>query len=202
MASWNDRFQQLQGKTRFVVCRLMLHLAGREAAPLLGVMNQAAQQAIAQEGDLNTLGEGLVEICQSLLQYDTYWRAAANEGDVFWNEGEAGDYVNELFTDSAQRYQSGVMFDSSGESTEELLLTVPVTENLIVMLTVAYTGESPDLETDLSDINALKAGLKAMINLQAQERLRAIQVHFAPAQLGDALTSDDLLVHFAELVPL
>jgi uncharacterized membrane protein len=202
MASWNDRFQQLQGKTRFVVCRLMLHLAGREAAPLLGVMNQAAQQAIAQDGDLNTLGEGLVEICQSLLQYDTYWRAAANEGDVFWNEGEAGDYVNELFTDSAQRYQSGVMFSPSAEPTEESLLTVPVTENLIVMLTLAYTGESPELETDLSDIHALKAGLKAMINLQSQERLRAIQVHFAPAQLGDALTSDDLLVHFAELVPL
>jgi uncharacterized membrane protein len=202
MASWNDRFQQLQGKTRFVVCRLMLHLAGREAAPLLGVMNQAAQQAIAQGGDLNTLGEGLVEICQSLLQYDTYWRSAANEGDVFWHEGEAGDYVNELFTDSAQRYQSGVMLDQPVESTAESLLTVPVTENLIVMLTIAYTGESPDLETDLSDIHALKAGLTAMINLQSQERLRAIQVHFAPAQLGDELTSDDLLVHFAELVPL
>jgi len=27
-------------------------------------------------------------------------------GDVFWDEGEAGDYFNELFTDSAQRYLS------------------------------------------------------------------------------------------------
>lgn len=203
MASWSDRFQQLQGKTRFVVCRLMIHLEGRDAAPLLGIINQAARQAIASEGDLQTLGEGLVEICQALLQYDVYWRSAANEGDVFWNEGEAGDYINELFTDSAQRYQSGSVFDDTDNPTgEESPLTISVTENLVVMLTIAYTGEMPDLETNLADIEALKAGLKDMINLHYQERLRAIQVHFAPAQLGDELTTDHLLLHFSELVPL
>jgi uncharacterized membrane protein len=202
MTSWNDRFQKLQGKTRFVVCRLMLHLEGRDAAPLLGIINQAARQAIAHDGDLQTLGEGLVEICQALLQYDVYWRSAANEGDVFWNEGEAGDYVNELFTDSAQRYQSGSMIDDTVNPTNEPPLTVPITNNLVVMITLAYTGEMPDLENDLADINALKDGLKAIINLHYQERLRAIQVHFAPAQLGDELTTDHLLLHFSELIPL
>ena len=37
-----------------------------------------------------------------------YWQSAGNEGDVVWDEGEAGDYVNELFTDSAQRYLSEI----------------------------------------------------------------------------------------------
>ena len=201
MTSWSDRWQQLQGKTRFTVCRVMLHLEGRDAAPLLGTINQAARQAIASEGDINTLGEGLVEICQALLQYDVYWRSAANEGDVFWDEGEAGDYINELFTDAAQRYQSGSAFDDTDNPTDEPL-AVPVTDNIVVMLTIAYTGEMQDLETNLADIEALKEGLKAIINLQYQERLRAIQVHFAPAQLGDELTTDQLLLHFSELVPL
>jgi len=71
-----------------------------------------------------------------------------------------------------------------------------------VMLTVAYEDNVPELETDLSDINALKTALKALINLHYQDRLRAVQVHFSPAQLGDELTADQLLSHFPELIPL
>ncbi len=199
MNSWRDRFNKISGRTRFVVCRLFIHLAGEEVAPLLGVLNRAGRNAIAADGDLTVLGEGLVEICQSLLQYDTYWQSAANEGDVFWDEGEAGDYVTELFTDSGQRYLSEPAFDDA--STEDDL-TLPVTHNLVVMITVAYEGEVPELETDLSNISALKDALKVLINLHYQEKLDAIQVHFSPAQLGDQLTSDQLLLNFPELLPL
>jgi hypothetical protein len=200
MSSWRDRLNQLGGRTRYVVCRLFIHLAGEEVAPLLGILNRAAREAVESDGDLDVLGEGLVEICQNLLQYDVYWQSAANEGDVFWNEGEAGDYVNELFTDSAQRYLSEPDFSEPSESDEPLLL--PVTRNLVVMITVAYTGEVPELETNLASMDALRAGLKALINLHYQERLEAIQVHFSPAQLGDELTNDQLLLNFPELVPL
>ena len=199
MTGWRDRFNQVTGRTRFAVCRLFLHLAGEEVAPLLGVLNRAARQAIDSEGDIEDLGLGLVEICQSLLQYDTYWLSAANEGDVFWDEGEAGDYFNELFTDSAQRYLSEP--DLSTPTSNEPL-SIPITRNLIVMITVAYEGEVPELETNLADISPLKAGLKALINLHYQEKLRAIQVHFSPAQLGDELTDDHILQYFPELVPL
>jgi hypothetical protein len=199
MAAWHDRFNQMAGKTRFMVCRVFVHLIGQEVAPLLGVLNVAGQEAIASEGDIQVLGEGLVEICQSLLQYDTYWQAAANEGDVFWREGEAGDFVTQLFTDSAQRYKS-VPIDGGERSPETL--TIPMTQNLVIMLTVACEGETPELETDLANLQALKAGLQAMINLHYQERLRAIQVHFSPAQLGDELTAEQVLVNFPELIPL
>lgn len=201
MSSLRDRFNRLSGRTRFVVCRLFIHLAGKEVAPLLGVLNREAQAAINADGDLKVLGEGLVEICQSLLQYDTYWQAAANEGDVFWDEGEAGDYVTELFTDSAQRYGATPEADESSNQVDEAF-SIPITQNLVVMLTIAYEGDIPELETDLANMQALKAGLKAMINLHYQEGLRAIQVHFSPAQLGDELTSEQILMNFPELIPL
>lgn len=197
--SWRDRFNRLGGRTRFAVCRVLLHLAAQEVAPLLGLLNRTAQQAIASEGDLQILGEGLVDICQTLLQYDIYWRSAANEGDIFWSEEDAADYLTELFTDSAQRYGGAEELE---EFVNDGVLTLPVTQNLVVMLTVAYEGEEPDLETDLADMTTLKAGLKALINLHYQNRLRAIQVHFSPAQLGDVLTADQLLINFSELVPL
>lgn len=202
MTSWRDRLNQMGGKTRFVVCRLFVHLAGREVAPLLGVLNQAARDAIDSEGDLQVLGEGLVEICQSLSELDTYWQSAANEGDVFWDEGEAGDFVTELFTDSAQRYGSSSELEDLDDLDEEDPLTIPITQNLIVMITVAYEGETPALETDLANLPALKAALKALINLHYDQRLRAIQVHYSPAQLGDDLTDDQLIEHYPELIPL
>jgi uncharacterized membrane protein len=188
------------GRTRYVVFRLFLHLGGTEVAPILGVLNHAAREAIDTDGDLQVMGEELVEICQTLLQYDDSWLSAANEGDVFWNEGEAGDYVNELFTDSAQRYLSEP--DLSSDSGLDDPLSIPVTRNVIVMITVAYEGEVPDLETDLSNIQALKQALKALINLHYNNKLKAIQVHFSPAQLGDELTNDQVLQYYPELIPL
>jgi hypothetical protein len=200
MGSLGDRFNQMAGKTRFVVFRLFLHLAGKEVAPMLGILNGAARQAIEADGDMQVFGEGLVEICQSLLQYDVYWQSASNEGNIFWDEGEAGDFVEELFTDSAQRYGSGIEVQGLEPSND--VLSVPITQNLIVMLTVAYEGEVPALEMDLSHISALKTALKALTNLHYQDRLRAVQIHFSPAQLGDELTSDQLILHFPELIPL
>jgi uncharacterized membrane protein len=182
-----------------VVCRLFLHLYGQEIAPLIGILNRTGREAIDSEGDLEVMGEGLVEICQNLLQMNLYWFSVANEGDVFWHEGEAGDYVNELFTDSAARYLSESVSSQLGENEP---LTLPVTDNLVVMITIAFEGESAALETSLADREALEDGLKSIINLHYQGRLRAIQVHFSPAQLGDELTNEQLLLNFPELLPL
>jgi len=195
-----DGFNKMMGKTRYVVFRLFIHLAGSEVAPILGVLNRGARQAIDVDGDVEVLGEGLVELCQTLLQYDEYWTSAANEGDVFWSEGEAGDYVNELFTDSAERYLSEPDFSSTSRSNEPL--SIPVTRNVVVMITLAYEGEVPELESDLSNIQALKDGFKAIINLHYKHKLRAVQVHFSPAQLGDELSNDQLLQYYPELIPL
>lgn len=200
MSSWRDRLNKFGGKTRFVVFRLFVHLAGSEVTPLLGVLNRAAREAVESDGDLKVLGEELVAICQNLLQLQIYWQSAGNEGDVFWKEGEAGNYVNELFTDSAGRYLSEPDFTTPLGENEPLSL--PVTQNVIVMITVAYEGEVPELETNLASVEYLEAGLKALINLHYQESLQAIQVHFSPAQLGDELTDEQILLNFPELVPL
>ncbi|MDE5078362.1 MAG: DUF1517 domain-containing protein [Trichodesmium sp. St2_bin6] len=200
MGSWRDSLNKFTGKTRFVVSRLFIHLTGSEVTPLLGVLNKAAREAVGSEGDLQQVGEELVEVCQTLLQYDTYWQSAANEGDVVWDEAEAGDFFDELFTDSAQRYLSSGENEDYGENNEPL--TLPPTGNLVVMITAAFEGEVPDIETDLASIKAMTQALKALINLHYQEKLRGIQIHFSPARLGDKLDNEQLLVNFSELIPL
>ncbi len=192
-------FNKMMGRTRYVVCRIMIHLSGSEVAPILGVLNRSGREASDAEGDMEVMGEELVKICESLLQYDEYWMSAANEGDVFWEEGDAGDYFQELFTDSAQRYLSE---PPENYSDADDSFSVPVTRNVVVMITAAYEGEVPELEEDLSNIAALQEAFKALINLHFKHKLRAIQVHFSPAQLGDELNNDQLLQHFTELIPL
>jgi len=200
MSAIGDRFNRITGKTRFVVCRLVVSLHGSEVAPLLGTLNRSARLAIAADGDLEVLGEQIETIASQLVELQPYWRSACNEGDVFWDEGDAGDYVNELFADSAQRYQGD--FELGDASDDDAPLTLPVTENAIVSLTIAAEGEVPDLETDLAEIDALTDGLKALGTLHYQERLRAAQVHFAPAQFGDCLTDEQILTNYPELIPL
>jgi hypothetical protein len=190
----------MTGKTRFVVCRIVVSLRGSEVAPLLGTLNRSARIAIEQEGDLDVIGEQLDTIVSQLIDLQPYWQSACNEGDAFWDEGEAGDYVNELFADSAQRYQGD--FDPGDTGLVDDPLTLPVTENVLVSLTIATEGEVPAIETDLADLDALTDGLKALSTLHYQERLRAIQVHFAPAKFGDRLTDEQLLSNYPELIPL
>ena len=197
--SIGDRINQFIGKTRYVVSRIFIHLEGEEVAPLLGVLNQNARMAVDADGDMDTMGECLVNICEGLLQYDFYWKSASNEGDVFWNEGDAGDYVTELFTDSAQRYLSQPDLEDTGEDDG---LSLPVTDNIIVMITVAFEGEVPEIETDLAQRDSLQDGLKALISLHYKQKYRAIAIHFSPARLGEKLTSEQILINFAELIPL
>ena len=194
-----DLFNRMMGKTRYVVCRIFVHLSGSDVTPILGVLNRSAMEAIDADGDMEFMGECLVDICHTLLQYDDYWMSAHNEGDVFWKEGEAGDYFNELFTDSGQRYLSEPDLQAMDDEDD---LTLPPTPNVVVMITIAYEGEVPDLETNLASIGDLKQGLKAAIDLHYKHKLRAIQVHFSPARLGDELTNDQLLQYFPELIPL
>ncbi|HIK37743.1 MAG: DUF1517 domain-containing protein [Geminocystis sp.] len=195
-----ERINRLLGKTRYVVSRIMVHLQGQEAAPLLGVLNQNALRAIEAEGDMEVMGECLVNVCEALLQYEPYWHSAANEGDVFWEESQAGDYVTELFTDSAQRYLANPeLIEEVGENTP---LSLPVTENIVVMITVGFEGEVPEIETDLAQRAALTNGLKALISLHYKQQYRAIAIHYSPARLGEVLTSEQVLLNFPELIPL
>ena len=200
MSSWTDRFNSLTGKRRIVVVRLFIVLIGAESTTLLGVLNRAAQDAIESEGELAIMGESLVEICENLLQRETNWASVHNEGDVFWSEEEASDYLNELFTDATRRYLSETDQPSSEDPDQPL--TLPISPNVVVMLTLALEGEAPDLEADLSNVEALRRGLTQICTLQAQQRLRAIQVNYSPDQMGYVLTDDHLMQQFPELIPL
>jgi uncharacterized membrane protein len=193
-----EQFNKFTGKTRYVVSRIFLQLCGEDITLLLGVLNQAGRQTIEADGDLNIAGECLAEVCQNLLRYEDSWRAAGNEGEVMWNEGDAGGFVNELFTDSGQRY----MGEPDPNVKVDAELTLAPTPNLVVMITIAFTGADESIENNLSQVAPLRNALKSIISLHTGNRLEACQIHFSPAALGEQLSDDQVLRNFPELSPL
>jgi Protein of unknown function (DUF1517) len=202
MFDWSGRLTEMAnkmaGNPRLVVLQIMLHLQGKEIFSIHQLLLQAQENAIAAEGDLRVLEVDLLEICTHLLQLELFWRSAANLGDVFWNADGAADYLNELFMQTVERYPV-----ASEEALQEALaLPDCSTDHLVLTLTIAFEGEEPNLETDLADRSALKQGLICVTNLQEQQRLRAIQVHFSPAAIGEVLTEDEILERYPELIPI
>ena len=185
-------------RQRFVVTRIFVHLRGDGVTPLLGALNQSIR---TEEAAVDRIGQGLVDACQAILDFDRYWYAAANEGEVFRDEGSAGAHFQELQTE-ADRYFASDLLEGSEPPAEADPLTLPVTSNVIAIATLAYTGESAALETGLDAADRLADALKAAIDLHYQNRLKGAQIHFMPARLGDDLTEDRILEYFPDLIPL
>lgn len=199
MASLRDSFNSLTGKSRFVVSRLFVQLTGTGLGPLWGQLQQFQVEANRTDGDLDIMGEGLISLCEALSRRSIEWTAAANEGEIFWSEGEAADYINELFMDSAARY---VLEEDEEASNDQPTLSLSSIQTLVVSIAWAYKGEVPDLETNLASVDALQRAFTALPNLHFNHSLEALQVHFCPFRLEHVLTSEQLLEFFPELAPL
>ncbi|NJM47038.1 MAG: DUF1517 domain-containing protein [Alkalinema sp. RU_4_3] len=197
--SLRDSFNSLTGKSRFVVSRLFIQLSGTGMGPLWGQLQQFQVEANRSDGDLNVMGEGLVSLCEALSRRSIEWTAAANEGEVFWDEGEAADYINELFMDSASRY---VLEEDEEPNGDQSTLTLSGVQTIVVSIAWAYIGAIPDLEANLAEVEALKRALIALPNLHFSHQLEALQVHFCPVRPEHPLSPDQLLEYFPELSPI
>ncbi|MBW4620104.1 MAG: DUF1517 domain-containing protein [Cyanosarcina radialis HA8281-LM2] len=203
MDSWYDLPRKLSRPTSITGCRILIHLAGKKVAPLLGLLNAKAREALEAEGDLDLVGEGLVEICQRLLQAETDWHSAAHESYIFDDEDEAANYVDELLADCNPKSwmeESTALLDRS--STELGLFSIPITENLLIAIAAAFEGRVKSLETNLTDPTSLEAALTALIKLHEQGKFQSLQVQFLPTRLGKKLTSKQISLNFPELVKL
>jgi len=186
-------------KKRYVVTTLLVGLEGRSAAPLLGALTQASGRILDSDGEFEVASQEIAGVCGALLDYETAWNRAANWGEAFTKEEQAGDYGAETFSDLSQRYLSS-------SATEGSVLSVPNTarppQNIVVMITVAYQGEIPELEANLHSLTQVKSALKAIVALHHKDQLQLAHLHFAPAQFGDDLDEEQLLVNYPELVTL
>jgi len=175
----------------------MVSLNGYEAAPLLGALSRSSRHIIDSEGEFEVASAEMAKVCGALMDYEASWHRAANWGEVFSKEEQAGDYGAEAFSDLSQRYLS------SGEGLDDAppASTRPP-QNIVVMLTVAYLGEEKDLETPLTDVQKVKAALKTIVALHHRDGLQLAHLHYAPAHFGDDLNEDQLLINYPELVAL
>ena len=121
---------------------------------------------------------------------------AACFGEAYDDEGDAEAAGQSAFADLSTRYLAAA--DDAGAHTEAM----PGERRAVVMLTIAYQGEEPLLECDLSNVVDVENALKTVIELHHQGRLLLAHVHHAPAHPEDKLTDEQLLVNYPELLTL
>jgi hypothetical protein len=184
-------------KDRVAVATLALCVDGDAFLPVQRRVNAAAARIVEADGAFDVAARQTADVARALLDHEADWHSAALAGEVFDAEEDASAHLGEVYADLASRYASSESGDGRdpGDDTRR-------ERRCIAMITVAYRGESADVERDLHDRLDAARVLRGLATLQEQGALLAAQVHVAPSHPEDRLTDEQLLANFPELVPL
>jgi Protein of unknown function (DUF1517) len=182
-------------KKRYGVTNVFVALDQAAFSRVLDVCARAEDEIAAGGEDFAIASAAVAKVAGFLLDATDHATHAAVFGEQFRDEGEAGAFGQECFTELSTRYLSG---PDGGEATRAL----PGEKRAVVMLTVAYAGERPALEEPPGSVLALQAALRDILALHHANGLLLAHIHHAPAHPDDKLTDEQLLVHYPELLSL
>lgn len=182
-------------KKRYVVSNVFVALDQAAFARALDVCARAEEEIATDGEDFAAASAAVAKVAGFLLDATDHATHAAVFGEQFKDEGDAGAYGQQCFTELSTRYLAG---PDGGEATRAL----PGEKRAVVMLTVAYEGERPALEEPPGSVLALQAVLKDILALHHANALLLAHIHHAPAHTQDKLTDEQLLAHYPELLSL
>ncbi len=188
-------------KQRHVVATVLVAVDHGAAAAVQSRALAAAAAIVDDPDTFATASREVAGVARVLLDHQDSWSHAAAGGDVYDDEGGAAGQVADVYADLAGRYlagehgEDGTLKKSAGDDTSR-------EHRCVIMLTVAYPGESDDIERELNDRNDLVAMLEGITRLHERDALLAAHVHSAPAHPEDRLTDEQMLVCFPELNPI
>ncbi|MDP2342217.1 MAG: DUF1517 domain-containing protein [Deltaproteobacteria bacterium] len=180
--------------SRHVVATVLVAVDGDAFLPLQRLTLEAAARIVAAPDEFDVASHEVARVARALLDHESHWTAAALGGDVFDDEASAGSQLAEVYADLASRYLAGehdLARDVGDQTSRE--------QRCVVMLTVAYAGESDDVERELHDRLDVARVLKGIAALHERDALLGAQLHVAPAHPEDRLTDEQVLVGFPEL---
>jgi hypothetical protein len=184
---------------RIVVATVMVVVEGDAFRPLLSLVKSRADDIVRARGDFSVASRAVADVARALLDHESEIAAAASGGDVFSDEAEAGAQVADIYADLSSRYRGSAEDDrtraDAGTGTRD-------ERRAVVMLTVAYRGESDDVERELHDRMDLARILTGLVALHERDALLAAQVHVAPGHEEDRMTDERMLALFPELLPI
>jgi hypothetical protein len=182
---------------RFAVATLVLCVDGAGFLPLQRRVNEATERIVRADGAFEVAADEVAGVARALLDHESCWQSGALAGEVFSAEGDADAALAEIYADLSSRYAS------SDDGREDVVRDGTSAERrCVVMLTIAYRGESADVERDLHDRLDAARVLRGVVALREQRALLAAQVHIAPSHPEDLLSDEQLLANFPELTSL
>ncbi|MBM4280294.1 MAG: DUF1517 domain-containing protein [Deltaproteobacteria bacterium] len=190
-------FGKKKKEDRVAVATVALCVDGAGFLPLQRRVNDATARIVAADGAFDVAADEVAAVARALLDHESSWHSGALAGEVFAAEGDAQDFLGEVYADLSSRYASS---DDGREDVERDGTSAE--RRCVVMVTVAYRGESVDVERDLHDRLDAARALQGIVALREQRTLLAAQVHVAPSHTDDRLSDEQLLANFPELSAL
>jgi hypothetical protein len=190
-------FGKKKNDERVAVATIVLCVDGEAFLPLQRRVNDATARIVARDGAFDVAADEVASVARALLDHEACWHSGALAGEVFADEGDANAFLGEVYADLSSRYAS------SDDGRDDVARDGTSAERrCVVMLTIAYRGESADVERDLHDRLDAARALRGVVALREQQALLAAQVHVAPAHPDDRLSDEQLLANFPELSAL
>jgi hypothetical protein len=182
---------------RVAVATIALCVDGEGFLPLQRRANEATARIVQADGAFEVAADEVAAVARALLDHESCWQSGALAGEVFSAEGDADAWLGEVYADLSSRYAS------SEDGRDDVARDGTSAERrCVVMVTVAYRGESDDIERELNDRLDAARVLRGVLTLREQRALLAAQVHVAPSHPDDRLSDEQLLANFPELTAL
>jgi hypothetical protein len=179
-------------RDRFVVATLVAAIPKADALQLHRQASAAVSRIREEGAQFGVASEETARIARALLDREHTWSHVGGWGDVYDSEADAAEAADAAFADAAGRYLAG--------ADDEPVASTARQGEVVVMLTLGYAGEIPDIEKTIATREDLRAALSAVGALHDADRLLLAHVHVAPGHPDDAVTEEQMLTSFPELI--
>ena len=179
-------------RDRFVVATLCVALPKGDASALHARALQSVRAIAADGTDFARASAETAALARALLDREHMWSHVGGFGDVYDREEDAAVAADAAYADAAGRYLSSA---DDGPATAGARAG-----HIVLLLTVAYAGEAAQIERPIASRDDLHGALLAVAALHDDDKLLVAHVHVSPGHPDDAVTEEQLLASFPELL--
>ncbi len=178
---------------QFVVSEICISLNG-DFRHLYPELEQFATTVLEAQGNMDVMSAQLPALLRAIADHQIIFHGVSNWGEVVGNEEDAERTLSLTFQDEAGRYAQ-----SQQTGTEDI-----PSDWCVITLSFCYESSTPSaaIETKIRSIESVLSAFQQLSAISEQGSLRAFNLHWSPAGLGDNLTEDQVIELYPDLAAI
>lgn len=174
----------------FVVSEICLSLNG-DFKNLYPELERFANAVLEAQGSVDVICAQLPAVLRAIADQQVIFHGVSNWGEVVGNEEDAERALSLAYQEEAGRYAQ-----SQQAGTEDI-----PSDWCVITLSFCYESSTPitAIENEICSVEAVLSAFRQLAAIAEQGGLRAFNLHWSPAELGDNLTEDQVIQLYPDL---